>query len=226
MINSGTIAGLYQDGGTVVQYRAPSPATMRWLLACSTSMVGVAVNLAAGILTNAGFIEGLYSSGGTVVNTGNIGGHESFYGSSAGLGVILSNGVLDNSGVVAGGGSESFGPGSDGVSVTGGTVVNSGTIFGGDGVEDSGGFGIYINGGTIINSGAINGGFERGSYVAFASVQFGRGGGTLVIDPGATFGNDIVGNGINDTLVLAPLWVRPGRHSVGARFLRSRHHEH
>ncbi len=203
LINSGTIAGLYQDGGTV-----SNTGTISGNYALAVSLLnidgGVAVNLAAGILTNAGFIEGLYSSGGTVVNTGNIGGHESFYGSSAGLGVILSNGVLDNSGVVAGGGSESFGPGSDGVSVTGGTVVNSGTIFGGDGVEDSGGFGIYINGGTIINSGAINGGFERGSYVAFASVQFGRGGGTLVIDPGATFGNDIVGNGINDTLVLAP----------------------
>jgi hypothetical protein len=207
--NNGTISGsgykgqvgtgVYIDGGTLTNAGfvggppAPEPGTYT-----------LGVKLVGGSLINSGSIAGLYQDGGTVANTGYIGGHESLYGSSAGIGVTLSNGGLENSGVVAGGGSESFGPGSDGVSVTGGTVFNSGTIFGGDGVEDSGGFGIYINGGTIINSGAIIGGFERGSYLAFASVQFGTGAGTLIIDPGATFSNDIVGNGINDGLVLAP----------------------
>jgi len=105
--------------------------------------------------------------------------------------------------------------------VVGATITNTGAISGGNGgnggvyhghfgglagVGGSGGNGVDLNGGTLINAGTVSGGAGgpgRLNGAAGDAVKFGKAAATLVIDPGAVFNGLVVGNGSNDTLVLA-----------------------
>ena len=193
---------------------------------------GLGVALVGGSLANAGLIEGgaggygqvyggaggvgLYLGTGTATNTGTIaggtGGMGPFrYGGAGGVGVAQSGGVLTNFGHITGGtggqeGMHGDGAGGAGVLMSGGLLTNAGTIQGGNAGQTSyyprpGGDGVDIAGGTLVTSGFIGGGAGAAGSPGGVAVRF-SGSGTLVLDPGATFGGAVVGMA-GDALVLA-----------------------
>jgi hypothetical protein len=99
-------------------------------------------------------------------------------------------------------------------SVTNPVLINEGTIEGGQGTHSAsgtggtGGIGVMLSGGTLTNSGSIRGGAggtgsstgAQGDAVLFGSTSAG----TLIIDPGASFSGNVVGNtSATDKLILA-----------------------
>lgn len=99
-----------------------------------------------------------------------------------------------------------------GVKLTaGGSIFNDGTISGGAGGNGTlrggaGGTGVYMNGGVLTNAGAILGA-HGGTGAAVngatgAAVKFGAAAGTLVVEAGASFYGQVLGNGTNTALVL------------------------
>jgi hypothetical protein len=174
---------------------------------------GAGAVVASGQFTNEGVI---YGGSGGIANEGNAPGGE---------GVLLNGGILANSGTIAAGAGEDIG--NYGVVLNAGTFNNSGTVkgsygdfFSGGGVlinggdltntgviaagatdgGGTGGAGVFISGGVLTNAGTITGFTE--DYKPGDAVQFG-GAGTLVVDAGAVFNSLVVGDGSNDTLVLA-----------------------
>ena len=179
---------------------------------------GVGVQLTAGSsLSNDGDIVGgmggspTYVSGHSATGTGGIGG--------TGLLVNQSSGTITNYGTISGGygGSATLlgGNGGTGLILEGGaSLLNGGTINGGrggyytatNGASGHGGIGVYLNGGTLTNAGVIAGGYNyQSSERQFgAAIVFGTVASTLIVDPGAIFGGDVVANAkVADVLDLA-----------------------
>ncbi len=136
---------------------------------------------------------------------------------SGGSGVVGTSGsdTLTNYGSIigaAGAKARNGHAGGFGVRLTGGGVIrNYGTISGGAGGAGTirggaGGVGVYLNGGTLINAGYISG--RPGGMgaavngIAGAAVEFGAAAGTLVVEAGASFYGQVLGNGTNTALVL------------------------
>jgi hypothetical protein len=131
---------------------------------------------------------------------------------SGGYGVMVNYGMLTNDGTVIGGaggyvydaaGYIVGGVGGAGVAIRQGTtVVNAGTIIGGTGgstvfAGSTGGAGVFIMGGTFIDSGLVSGGaggISHGAAGAMGDAVYLAGsiGGTLIVDPGATFAGNVV----------------------------------
>jgi hypothetical protein len=117
---------------------------------------------------------------------------------------------LTNNGTIQGGtGAAAAGNGGFGVNLTAGTVTNTGSITGGAGGKGSttgghGGAGVELNGGTLITSGTISGGVGGAGTPVGGSgdaVQFGTAASTLIVDPGAVFNGQVVGNAsVHDVL--------------------------
>ena len=220
VLNSGTIDGGY-GGDNPLLYSGHG-----------SNNGGVGVNLAnGGTLRNAGSIvggaggyvhygpgaggAGISLTDATATNAGTITGGEgglaySSTGGTGGAGAVLQGAMLTNAGMItggAGGGAYELYAGNGGVGVvmTGGTLVNNGAITGGMayGYGD-GGAGVLLNGGTLTNAGKIKGGAkEANDSRAGDAVRFGTAASTLVLDPGSVLHGLVVGDGSNDTLVLA-----------------------
>ena len=141
--------------------------------------------------------------------TGGAGGTGGAFGGQGGDGVDLTgNASLTNKGTIIGGaagnGNAFPGHAGDGVSISGaGYLHNAGVIIGGRPNQGSAGAGVYLNGGTVVTSGTIEGGSANGKSIAGAAVQFGKHGGTLVLDPHAVLDGAVTGFAAGDTIVLA-----------------------
>jgi hypothetical protein len=115
-----------------------------------------------------------------------------------------------------------------GVNLTAGTVTNTGSISGGTGGTSSstqgghGGAGVDLNGGTLITSGTISGGVGGAGTSVGASgdaVQFGTATSTLIVDPGAVFNGQVVGNAsVHDVLELSGTQVGGTAITLGTQF--------
>jgi hypothetical protein len=157
--------------------------------------------------------SGVIITDSTLTNSGSIAG-----GYGGGGGAYVDGGTLVTSGRISGGyggmGYTTNG-GNGGVGVFGSdcTLLNSGKISGGAGGTGyyyhggNGGAGVYLNGGTLVTSGSISGGApgfgQEGSGTRGDAVRLGHVVAALVVDPGAFFEGNVVGDGSNDTLVLA-----------------------
>jgi hypothetical protein len=129
----------------------------------------------------------------------------------------VSNNSVTNEGAIQGGAgalnsSGVGGMGGFGVNLKAGTLTNTGSITGGAGGKGSttgghGGAGVELNGGTLITSGSISGGVGgTGTPVGGSgdAVQFGTAASTLIVDPGAVFNGQVVGNAsVHDVLELS-----------------------
>jgi hypothetical protein len=162
--------------------------------------------------TNSGTIIGGAGGEGGIAGSGNY--------AAGGDGLLLgfSGSTADNTGLIAGGAAGQGGTsnGGNGAEVdyecsltNAGTISGGAGSSGGAGVGGNGGAGVYIDNGEATTSGTILGGAagigndgagSQGDAVQFGS-QFGS---TLVVDPGAVFGGDIVAvSSVDDTLELA-----------------------
>jgi hypothetical protein len=163
------------------------------------SSEAVYVKDAAGTVVNSGTIGGhagiRMTGGGTVVNSGKI---EAF----GGKGVYLEGGIVTNTGTILETGNYfAVGLGN------GGSVLNRGLIKGDSGIDVLSGDATIVNAGTIIATGS------DGEAVSFA----GGGADRLIVDPGAAFEGNVIGDGGGSTLELAR--GKPGLLAgVGASF--------
>ena len=143
--------------------------------------------------------------GGTLTNSGTItggAGSNDYAGlANGGAGVYLTGlGSITNSGLIVGGesGFEYIyrkgwygGAGGAGVDLRPGCVLtNTGTIDGGGGGTT--GVGVYMIGGTLTTSGTISGS---------DAVLMEEAAGTLIVDPGAVFDGNVVGNTLFDDVL-------------------------
>jgi hypothetical protein len=161
---------------------------------------------------------GLVQTGGTFNNFGYVDGGLGIaqfdFNEPGGVGVYLYGGIFNNEGVIeAGLGLSYYRPyaafrSGNGANIFGGTLVNTGIISGMESKYFTGGPAVFLDGGTLINDGEIHGGAayaEGRPYYYDPAVKFGNQASTLIVEPGSYFSrNSIVGNGIDDTLILAP----------------------
>jgi hypothetical protein len=142
-------------------------------------------------------------------------------GGTGGVGVVANGGVLENDDLITGGaggngagasgGSPTDpnngpgGTGGDGVVLSNGAVLtNTITIRGGKGGQQdvnspaaptgAGGVGVAIYGGTLITSGRIYGGLSGDGVTRADAVYFGTQASTLIIENGALFAGNVMGN--------------------------------
>jgi hypothetical protein len=184
---------------------------------------GVGAMLSECEFTNTGRISG--GAGGSVGRYGN--------GGDGGSGVLITGSTLTTSGVISGGaagyGYFGGGDGGVGVDVFGGTLLAPGKISGGTGGQagryyhgGNGGAGVYLDGGTLDTSGTISGGAPGSGQRAGANgdaVKFGTTAATLIVDPGALFKGNVVGDNSNDTLALAAGGAAGTLSGVGSQFI-------
>jgi fibronectin-binding autotransporter adhesin len=143
----------------------------------------------------------------------------------------ISNNSVANEGTIQGGAgalnsSGVGGMGGMGVNLKAGTLTNTGSISGGAGGNGAkgghGGAGVELNGGTLITSGTIFGGVGgAGSPVGAAgdAVQFGTAASTLIVDPGAVFNGQVVGNAsVHDVLELSGTQAGGTAITLGTQF--------
>jgi hypothetical protein len=141
----------------------------------------------------------------------------------------LTNSLTNNGAIQGGAGAAmSAANGGFGVNLTAGTVTNTGSISGGTGGTSSstqgghGGAGVDLNGGTLITSGTISGGVGGAGTSVGASgdaVQFGTATSTLIVDPGAVFNGQVVGNAsVHDVLELSGTQVGGTAITLGTQF--------
>jgi hypothetical protein len=160
----------------------------------------------------------------------NAGGVTPSAAGATGLVSSHSTNSLTNNGTIQGGtGAATAGNGGFGVNLTAGTVTNTGSISGGTGGTSSstrgghGGAGVELNGGTLITSGTISGG-EGGSGTSTNgamgdAVQFGTAASTLIVDPGAVFNGQVVGNAsVHDVLELSGTQAGGTAITLGTQF--------
>jgi collagen type I alpha len=200
---------------------------------------GGGASVAAGTLHNTGAViggavtgglgggYGVALTGGALVNGGMLTGGSGEVGGTAGVGLIETTGTASNTGTIMGGGGVYNVRGGGGVSLTGGGLINTGLIEGGAGAgafySTNGGTGLYLSGATATTSGRIIGGAEgAGQLNEFgaqgAAVQFGSAAATLIVDPGAVFTGQVIGNNaVTDTLTLAQ-GLGPGTLEMGGSF--------
>jgi fibronectin-binding autotransporter adhesin len=236
--NAGTLIG--GNGGQTPTYGIPHQAGTGVVVQTGGSLFNTgAITGGAGFIT---YIPGSVRFGGGTgldlngfgTNSGHISGGVGVYGdrsvgTNGGLGVNLTGGSLQNSGTITGGqGGNSHeykyspsygGPGGGGVNVSGGaTLVNTGVIAGGGGGAGNlglgnSGNGVYVKGGTLITSGTISGG---------NAVLFGAAAGRLIVEQGAVFNGNVLGNGgFSDVLELAAGALGTGSYTlsgIGEKF--------
>jgi len=171
----------------------------------------------------------LYPSPLTITSTGKVA--PSLPGATAVVS-SQSNNSVTNEGTIQGaaGGVTSSGAGITGglgVNLKAGAVTNTGSITGGAGGQGSttgghGGAGVELNGGTLITSGTISGGFGGMGATDGAlgdAVKFGTVASTLVIEPGAVFNGQVVGNAsVHDVLELSGTQAGGTAITLGTQF--------
>jgi hypothetical protein len=191
-------------------------------------------------------IDGFGKNFGDII--GGAGAYARVIATNGGVGIDLSGGTFSNSGTITGGAGGSAalsvfdnaygGQGATGINLSGGaTLINTGIIAGGAGgaavkTSGNGGAGVAVDGGTLIAFGTISGGAgviggSAGTNLAKAAsangdaVRFG-GAGRLVVERGAVFNGDVVGDsGASDVLELAAGTLGTGSYNfsgIGSNF--------
>jgi hypothetical protein len=150
-------------------------------------------------------------------------------GASGVVSNIAGNSLTNHGDIQGGAGSTGSvgGGGGLGASFTAGMLTNTRSITGGAGGTGSttggaGGAGVLLNGGTLITSGTVSGG-QGGTGpthgAAGDAVKFGIAASTLIVDPGAKFNGQVVGNAsVHDVLELSGTQAGGTAITLGTQF--------
>jgi hypothetical protein len=192
-----------------------------------TVMKGSVISQTVSATVTAGSLA--YPSPLTITSTGKVAP-----GGAMATGVVssISDNSVTNEGAIQGGAgalnsSGVGGVGGMGVNLKAGTLTNTGSISGGAGGNGStkgghGGAGVELNGGTLITSGTISGGVGGAGPPVGGSgdaVQFGTAASTLIVDPGAVFNGQVVGNAsVHDVLELSGTQTGGTAITLGTQF--------
>jgi hypothetical protein len=163
----------------------------------------------------------------TITSTGRV--SPTTAGASGVVSNIAGNSLTNHGDIQGGAGSTGSvgGGGGLGASFTAGMLTNTRSITGGAGGTGSttggaGGAGVLLNGGTLITSGTVSGG-QGGTGpthgAAGDAVKFGIAASTLIVDPGAKFNGQVVGNAsVHDVLELSGTQAGGTAITLGTQF--------